>query len=132
MALNLACETTGSGPPLVVLHGLFGSSGNWLLGISAAMPGLCSFPSELLGMRFEGPTTVIAGAQSDFVADRDGASFAPMFNGVEVDVVEDAGHWVHADQPAAFLARVGHALQRNAPARRPDNLHNSTKTGDRS
>ena len=259
MALNLACETTGSGPPLVVLHGLFGSSGNWrgiaralgethtvhcvdlrnhgaspwadsmayaemaddvlqlcdrlgllrtavmghsmggktamalalrhpqrisclivvdiapvsyadtltpfaeamrsadvvsaasraevqrrlqqqvadravvpflmqnlvtlndhfdwrlnLLGIGAAMNGLCAFPSDVLGMRFDGPTTVIAGAQSDYVADRDGAAFAPMFGDVEIDVVEDAGHWVHADQPAAFLARVGRALQRNA------------------
>ena len=101
-----------------------------LLGISAAMPGLCSFPNDFLGMRFDGPTTLIAGANSDYVADRDGATFAPMFDDVAIDVVEDAGHWVHADQPAAFLARVRHALQRNAPRARPDGLHNSTKTGD--
>ena len=85
-----------------------------LLGISAAMPGLSTFPGDLLGLRFDGPTTVIAGAQSDYVADRGGASFAPMFDDVAIEVVEDAGHWVHADQPAVFLARVRHALQRNA------------------
>ena len=90
-----------------------------LLGISAAMSGLCAFPSDLLGMRFDGPTTVIAGAQSDYVADRDGAAFAPMFDDVEIDVVENAGHWVHADQPAAFLARVKHVLQRNATHANP-------------
>jgi esterase len=29
MALNLACEAIGSGPPLLILHGLFGSGSNW-------------------------------------------------------------------------------------------------------
>src|SRR5436190_293880 len=136
MPLALNFETVGSGPPLLVLHGLFGSSSNWrsiarqlaathtvfsvdlrnhgaspladamrgadvmaaasraevqgrlqqavsdpgvvpflmqnlvmhnahfdwrinLMGISAAMPQLCGFPSELLGASYGGPVTVI-------------------------------------------------------------------------
>ena len=33
-----------------------------------------------------------------------------MFSQVEVEVIADAGHWVHADQPAAFVACVKQAL----------------------
>ena len=82
-----------------------------LMGISAAMPQLCTFTSVLLGARFTGPLKVIAGASSDYVAQRDGASFRPMFSDIEVDVIDNAGHWVHADQPAAFLASVRQALR---------------------
>ncbi|NRF65871.1 alpha/beta fold hydrolase [Aquincola sp. S2] len=89
-----------------------------LVGICAAMPQLCSFPGELLGARFERPLTVIAGAHSDYVAPSDGSRFAPMFTQVQVEVIADAGHWVHADQPAAFLARVKQALKSPAAARR--------------
>jgi pimeloyl-ACP methyl ester carboxylesterase len=81
-----------------------------LLAISAAMPQLSSFPSELLGAQFDGPVKVIAGERSDYVAQHDGAAFRPMFDDVEVDVVADAGHWVHADRPVAFLASLRHAL----------------------
>ena len=88
-----------------------------LLGISTAMPQLCAFPSELLGSRFAGPVTVIAGKDSDYVVQHDGASFRPMFTDVDVEVVEGAGHWVHADQPAGFLARVRQALNRDARRR---------------
>jgi esterase len=82
-----------------------------LLGISAAMPQLCGFPSELLGARFAGPLKVIAGADSDYVAERDGASFRPMFSDIDIHLIENAGHWVHADQPTAFLASVRRSLQ---------------------
>jgi pimeloyl-ACP methyl ester carboxylesterase len=86
-----------------------------LIGISAAMRKLCAFPSDLLGARFAGPVRVIAGQNSDYVAQRDGASFRPMFADIEVAVVEGAGHWVHADRPAEFLACVRRALQDGAP-----------------
>lgn len=89
-----------------------------LVGIAAAMPQLCSFPAELLGARFERPLTVIAGQRSQYVEQREGEAFRPMFSQVEIEVIGDAGHWVHADQPASFLASVKRALERDArPAR---------------
>jgi pimeloyl-ACP methyl ester carboxylesterase len=86
-----------------------------LLGISAAMSQLCDFPRALQGARFAGPVTVIAGERSGYVAQRDGGSFRPMFSDIEVDVIENAGHWVHADQGVAFLASVRQALRREMP-----------------
>jgi len=89
-----------------------------LLGISTAMPQLCGFPSELLGARYDGPTTVLAGAGSSYVERRDGADFRPMFTQVRVDVIAGAGHWVHADHPSAFVAAARRALVRDVqPAR---------------
>jgi len=85
-----------------------------LLGISASMPQLCGFPSESLGARFDRPVAVIAGANSDYVTEFDGVEFRPMFPRVTVEVVEGAGHWVHADRPDAFLACVRRALQHDA------------------
>jgi pimeloyl-ACP methyl ester carboxylesterase len=81
-----------------------------LMGIGAAMSQLCSFPAELLGSHYDGPVTVIAGGRSQYVAQRDGEDFSPMFSNVEVEVIDTAGHWVHADQPAAFLDSVRRVL----------------------
>ena len=94
-----------------------------LMGISASMTQLCGFPSELLGARYGGRVAVIAGEHSDYVTEADGVEFRPMFPRVSVEVIEDAGHWVHADQPDAFLARVRHALHEHAPAVPADRVH---------
>ena len=55
------------------------------------------------------PLHVIAGGRSDYVAQRDGAAFQPMFAAAAVEVIEEAGHWVHADAPQRFLARPARA-----------------------
>jgi pimeloyl-ACP methyl ester carboxylesterase len=77
-----------------------------LAAILAAIPALCAFPSELRTLRFTRPVQVIAGGRSDYVTQADGAAFRPMFPQARVEVIEEAGHWVHADRPEAFVAAV--------------------------
>ena len=81
-----------------------------LSAISASMESLSSFPAPLLKLRYEGPVHVIAGGRSDYVRDRGGGEFRPMFPRAEVQFVEQAGHWVHADQQKAFLDCMRRAL----------------------
>lgn len=87
-----------------------------LAGISAALPDLSDFPAGLRERRYHGPLQVIAGGRSDYVAQHDGADFRPMFPHTRLEVIADAGHWVHADQPQRFLALLSAAL---APASQP-------------
>jgi esterase len=83
--------------------------------ISAAMGALSSFPAQLRERRYERPVTVIAGANSDYVRTRDGSDFLPMFEQVTVEVIDGAGHWVHADRPQAFADAVRRALGEGGP-----------------
>jgi len=94
-----------------------------LLGISASMVQLCNFPSELLGARFERPVAVIAGANSDYVTESDGVEFRPMFPRVRVEIIQGAGHWVHADRPDEFLACLRRALNGSSPTVLADRVH---------
>lgn len=90
-----------------------------LLGMSASVNQLCRFPSTLLGAHFHQPVTVLAGANSSYVLQHDGAEFRPMFTDVQVHVIPGAGHWVHADQPAALVAHVQGALARDSANSEP-------------
>jgi pimeloyl-ACP methyl ester carboxylesterase len=83
--------------------------------ISASMPALSGFPPALQELRFERRLQVIAGGRSDYVQRREGAEFAPMFPHTQVEFIESAGHWVHADQPEAFLAAAQRALHDATP-----------------
>lgn len=91
---------------------------DWRLNLGVVLPSipeLCGFPQELRGMRYRGPMHVIAGAGSDYVTPAEDSAFQPMFPLVDITVVDAAGHWVHADQPEAFIAAVRKALQVATP-----------------
>lgn len=90
-----------------------------LAAITASIPRLSAFPPELRGLRFDRPLQVIAGGRSDYVVRRDGADYRPMFTRLQLDFLEEAGHWVHADAPRRFLELVSRSLgsaSRHIPA----------------
>lgn len=85
-----------------------------LAAIGASLGLITGFPDDLRERRHDGPVRVIAGGRSDYVSRRDGAQFQPMFPRVSVDIVADAGHWVHADAPRQVIAIIRDELARPA------------------
>jgi pimeloyl-ACP methyl ester carboxylesterase len=69
----------------------------------AAMPAIGSFPPELAGRTFAGPSFALRGERSDYVDTAGEAALRRLFPAIELLTVPDAGHWPHAEQPAAFL-----------------------------
>lgn len=52
------------------------------------------------------PTLFIRGALSGYVLDEDIPSIEEAFPDSEIVTIDDAGHWVHAESPDAFLEAV--------------------------
>lgn len=55
---------------------------------------------------FEGPTLVISGERSPYIRESDRQEFSNRFPNVRMEVVTGAGHWVHAENPDEFSAKV--------------------------
>ncbi|HEX3140485.1 MAG TPA: alpha/beta fold hydrolase [Rhizobacter sp.] len=98
-----------------------------LAAINAAMDELSGFPGETGARCFPGPTTLIVGARSDYVSDDDLVAFRTHFPRLQVSKIADAGHWVHADQPEAFIAALRQALP--DPAAAPTDMPQENRHG---
>ena len=78
----------------------------WRLGLAelgAAMDAIEDFTTPP-GARFDGPVLVMAGERSDYVRPEHHALFRSLFPRAAFTTVPAAGHWVHAENPAGFLA----------------------------
>ena len=87
-----------------------------LMALGASMSEIGSFPEALAGQRYDGPVTVIDGERSDYIGEKDRPLFLSFFPNARFETISDAGHWLHADQPDAFVAAVRHALAAPGPA----------------
>lgn len=78
----------------------------WRLGldeIAAAMPGIEDF-SAPAGARYDGPVLVLGGERSGYIRPEHHAAFRALFPRASFATVPGAGHWLHAENPAGFLA----------------------------
>ena len=74
--------------------------------IERNMSHILAFPDVAAGTRFGGPALFLSGAQSDYVRPSHRERILELFPHAQFEVLEGAGHWLHAEQPAAFVAAV--------------------------
>ena len=78
---------------------------NWQA-IQSEMEYLTGFDELPPDWRIELPTLCIRGARSDYVGEAEIDEIGARFASFELETIEHAGHWLHAEQPDAFAERV--------------------------
>lgn len=66
-----------------------------------SLPIIAGFP-EVEGATYEGPVLWVAGEKSDYIKDDYAATMRELFPRTNLITVNDAGHWVHAEQAEVF------------------------------
>jgi len=75
-----------------------------LAALGAEMPKIMGWP-DLPGA-YDGPTLFLVGAASDYVRPEALPRIHALFPAARVEAIAGAGHWLHAEAPAAFIAAV--------------------------
>jgi pimeloyl-ACP methyl ester carboxylesterase len=74
--------------------------------LAANMDELLGFPTPAADAAYGGPTLFIAGGRSNYVQPEHRPLIERLFPSAEHAVIAGAGHWLHAERPAEFLAHV--------------------------
>ena len=62
--------------------------------------------SELLKGKFDGPTLFLGGANSNYILPEDEMMIKERFPNAEIKKIANAGHWLHAENPKDFMAKI--------------------------
>jgi pimeloyl-ACP methyl ester carboxylesterase len=79
----------------------------WRIGlanIAASLPRIEDWDDQ--AGSYPGPALFVTGAQSDYVLPEHRPAVLRLFPAARFVAIKDAGHWLHAQQPAAFNATV--------------------------
>jgi esterase len=82
-----------------------------LAALASNFPQLADFPAAAETRVYGGRTLFLSGRLSDYVRPDHHSAIRRMFPKAEFEVIDDAGHWVHADQPERVRHQVLGFLQ---------------------
>lgn len=80
---------------------------SWRIGLAEIAAGLPAIERWQAEGQYDGPVLVLRGEHSDYVQPEHRPLFRALFPQARFATLRDAGHWLHADAPEAFLATVG-------------------------
>ncbi len=86
-----------------------GGRASWrinLAALEANMAPLLDFPTDLPEPAFEGPAFFLHGGASPYVPPETHPRIRALFPDAEIEALPGAGHWLHAEQPEAFVGKV--------------------------
>ena len=66
------------------------------------MDGLSENQPEITGF----PVLFLKGEKSEYIQEEDEELIYKIFPYADIELVPDAGHWMHAEQPEIFLQKV--------------------------
>lgn len=94
-----------------LMQNLDGEPGNYrwrpnLAVLGAAMDHILDFPPFPEGTHYDKPALFLAGADSDYVRPEHEPIIRTLFPQARLEWVAKANHWLHADQPEAFVQAV--------------------------
>ena len=85
----------------------FGQTPHWRIGLAEIAAAISDLEGWIdLPGSYAGPTVFVTGANSDYVLPEHRPIIRSRFPNARFVAVKNAGHWVHADNPAGFLSMV--------------------------
>ncbi len=82
-----------------------GEQPGWQIGlaeITAAMVDIEGWPQFPDSSSYDGPTLFLAGGRSPYIQPQHHAAMRKLFPRHRLEVIEQAGHWLHVESPARF------------------------------
>lgn len=82
---------------------------SWQINLAALddnFDAIMGFPDIADRQSYKGETLFIAGAKSDYIQSHHQAEIIRLFPKADLTMIEDAGHWVHAEAPGPFVEVV--------------------------
>lgn len=117
---QMAAYVGAGGVRAFLLQNLVKGADGWrwranLDALDAAQRQITAFPVQPVGARFTGPTSFVYGERSDYVTPAYETAIRRYFPNATLCPVENAGHWVYADQPQGFMHCLEALLARALP-----------------